>query len=148
MTALEAELAAMERLYSLYMAVVAGVKAFSDTRWADAVLQLDGMLEQVTAFQATAKKMPKTLRGFAAYHDCSRLIEQLVELLPLCKQLAHPAVKARHWQALQGVTGVQINTQPDMFTLGHLLAANLQPHRCVSIGVVVGCGCAWLRWML
>lgn len=137
MSTVEAELAAMERLYSLYLAVVAQVKTLSETRWVDAIDQLDGMLEQVTAFQATAKKMPKTLRAFTAYHDCSRLIEQLAELLPLCKQLAHPSVKARHWQALKSVTGVEINTQPEVLVLGHLLAANLQAHRSVMVAVHV-----------
>ena len=48
--------------------------------------------------------MPKELRQWDAYVELKRLIDDFVTSVPLVQQLAHPAMRMRHWAALVEVT--------------------------------------------
>jgi len=43
----------------LYVNVITTIRGFGDLLWTDVVAQIDGMTEQVLAFQAQANKLPK-----------------------------------------------------------------------------------------
>ncbi|KAK9841874.1 hypothetical protein WJX81_008571 [Elliptochloris bilobata] len=125
----EKELALLNRLYSLYVNVITTIRGFGDLLWVDVVAQIDGMTEQVVAFQAQSNKLPKALREWQAFHDCKKTIDDFLEQLPLFQQLAHKAMRPRHWAEVMRVTGVELNMAEDVFKLAHLLAANLLTQR-------------------
>lgn len=53
------EIGLLDRLYSLYKAVIDTIRGFGDYFWADVVEQIEAMTDQVNAFLVQAKKLPK-----------------------------------------------------------------------------------------
>ncbi len=124
----EREIALLDRLYALYLAVLAAFEGYAEVHWSDLGVALDNMAEQVNAFAAQAKKMPKSLREWPAYLDCKKRIEDFLLLVPLLESLLHKAMRPRHWEALQTITGKQLDLREDIFLLGHMFEANLLEH--------------------
>ena len=83
------------------------------------------MLAKVQDFQNATKRMPKVLREYEAFVELKRTIDDFLETLPLVQQLAHPAMRQRHWQQLMTVTGRQLLVYADNFKLSTLLEADL-----------------------
>ena len=83
------------------------------------------MLEQMEAFQAACKRMPKALREYEAFVELKREIDVFLETLPLVQSLAHPCMRSRHWQQLMQVTGRHLPVSSDAFKLHTLLEARL-----------------------
>jgi len=124
----EREIALLDRLYALYLAVLAAFEGYAEVNWSDLGIALDGMADQVNAFSAQAKKMPKSLREWPAYLDCKKRIEDFLVLVPLLQSLLSKAMRPRHWEALQTITGKQLDLREDVFLLGHMFECNLQEH--------------------
>eukprot|EP00217_Crustomastix_stigmatica_P013603 CAMPEP_0183798542 /NCGR_PEP_ID=MMETSP0803_2-20130417/19119_1 /TAXON_ID=195967 /ORGANISM="Crustomastix stigmata, Strain CCMP3273" /LENGTH=4519 /DNA_ID=CAMNT_0026043227 /DNA_START=42 /DNA_END=13598 /DNA_ORIENTATION=- len=126
----EKELANLDRLYSLYMNVITTIDGYKDVLWTviktpDGDPNIDSMTETVAGFQAQCKKMPKALREWQAYRDCKSKVDDFNDILPLLQSLAHPAMRPRHWEALNKITGMQLNPfQEDIFKLEHVLEEN------------------------
>lgn len=119
----------LDRLYTLYVTVVAAIKGYGDYFWADVVERVDAMGEQVAAFQAQCRALPKALRDWPAYADCRATIDNFLELLPLFQALAHPAMRERHWRGVMAAAGRELNLAEDAFKLQHLLECDLLKHR-------------------
>jgi dynein heavy chain len=124
----EREIALLDRLYALYLAVLAAFDGYAEVHWSDLGVSLDNMSDQVNAFSAQAKKLPKSLREWPAYLDCKKRIEDFLTLVPMIQSLLSKAMRPRHWEALQTITGKQLDLREDVFLLGHMFAANLQEH--------------------
>eukprot|EP00884_Botryococcus_braunii_P007425 jgi/Botrbrau1/16684/Bobra.0317s0002.1 len=125
----EKEITMLERLYSLYVAVIMTIRGYGDFFWVDVVEQMEAMLEQVNGFQNQAKKLPKALREWPAFHDCKKTIDDFLEELPLFQALAHKAMRPRHWKEVMRITGKELNLAEDSFKLGHLLDCKLLKYR-------------------
>jgi dynein heavy chain, axonemal len=81
--------------YRLYVSVISTIRGYGDFFWVDVVEQMDAMLEQVNGFQNQAKKLPKALREWQAFHDCKKTIDDFLEELPLFQALAHKSMRPR-----------------------------------------------------
>eukprot|EP00887_Chlorella_sp_A99_P001633 scaffold8.g1633.t1 len=125
----EEEITMLDKLYSLYVAVISVIRGFGDTLWADAVERVDAMGAQASEFQAACRRLPLALRDWPAYKDCRRAIDDFLEQLPLFQSLAHRAVRERHWKELMRITGRELNLAEDAFKLQHLLDVGLLEHR-------------------
>eukprot|EP00898_Chlorokybus_atmophyticus_P005691 jgi/Chlat1/6122/Chrsp409S05665 len=125
----EKELQLLDRLYSLYVNVITTINGYADILWVDVVANIDSMTEQVNAFQASCKKLPKALRDWQAYSVCKKTIDEFLEVLPLLQQLSSKAMRNRHWLQLMHVTSKQLNLAEDVLKLGHLLELDLLPNR-------------------
>ena len=101
------------------------VADYKDLLWVDVADKIDEMLQKVSDFQNACKRMPKVLREYEAFVELKRTIDDFLETLPLVQQLAHPAMRSRHWQALMGVTGRPLQVYSDSFRLSTLLEADL-----------------------
>lgn len=126
---IQEEIIALDQLYSLYKAVMGAVKERGTLPWTAAVATFDTLGGQVAEFQASSKKMPKSLREWPAFKECRGTIDELVGLLPLLEGLSHSAVRDRHWKEVSAITGVALPLPTEGLTLGHLLGAGLLSHR-------------------
>jgi len=124
----EGEIVLLDRLYALYLAVLSACKGYAEVHWSDLVGALDGMEEQMNAFAAQARKLPKSLREWPAYLDCKARIDNFLALVPLVQPLLSKAMRPRHWEALQAVTGRALDVREGVFRLGHLMEADLLAH--------------------
>ncbi|PSC73956.1 flagellar outer dynein arm heavy chain gamma [Micractinium conductrix] len=125
----EEEIVMLDKLYSLYVAVITTIRGWGDLLWVDVVEKIDAMSTQVNEFQTSCKKLPKALRDLAAYKDCRRTIDNFLALLPLFQALTHKSIRDRHWKDLQVITGKELNLAEDVFKLQHLLDADLLARR-------------------
>ena len=119
------ELQFLGRIYGLYTQVIKTINGYQEVLWVDVVEQIDSMTEQVGAFQAQTKKLPRALRELAAYGELSKKIDDFLEILPLMQLLSNPAMRNRHWKELETICGVVYNRKADTFTLSDLLEADL-----------------------
>eukprot|EP00960_Hanusia_phi_P069522 767109-Hanusia_phi.AAC.3 len=102
------ELELLDKLYSLYVNVVQGIKGYGDLLWADVVANIDSMTEAATAFQSQCKRMPKQLRDWEAYGELKKTIDDFFEVLPLLQQCSNKSMRVRHWKAIMQVCAKQI----------------------------------------
>jgi dynein heavy chain len=131
------ELQLLDKLYGLYSTVLATVNEFNEMAWGDVCgftetpkgpeSNISGMVKKLEEFQLACKKMPKELRGWDAYIELKKTVDDFLETLPLIEQLANPALRPRHWKALEELTGCTLNIQADNFKLSTLLDAGILP---------------------
>nr|Q39575.1 RecName: Full=Dynein gamma chain, flagellar outer arm [Chlamydomonas reinhardtii]7KZM_C Chain C, Dynein gamma chain, flagellar outer arm [Chlamydomonas reinhardtii]7KZN_C Chain C, Dynein gamma chain, flagellar outer arm [Chlamydomonas reinhardtii]7KZO_C Chain C, Dynein gamma chain, flagellar outer arm [Chlamydomonas reinhardtii]8GLV_AD Chain AD, Dynein gamma chain, flagellar outer arm [Chlamydomonas reinhardtii]8GLV_AX Chain AX, Dynein gamma chain, flagellar outer arm [Chlamydomonas reinhar len=124
----EKEIQMLDRLYSLYVAVITTIKGYGDYFWVDVVEKIDEMGEQVQQYQNQSKKLPK-LRDWPAYNACRKTIDDFLEMLPLFQALTHKSMRERHWKEVMRVTGHELNLAEDHFKLQHLLDCNVLRYR-------------------
>jgi len=121
----EQEIQMLDRLYSLFVTVITTINGYGEFFWVDVMTQIDAMSEQVLQFQAQCKKLPKSLRGWAAFRDLKKKIDDFLEILPLIQALCSKSMRPRHWAEVMSVTGKTFNLSEDVFKLQHLLDADL-----------------------
>ena len=126
------ELALLDKLYNLYTTVLATVTEFNDMAWVDVCSfdeknesMISKMTKKLEEFQLACKKMPKELRAWDAYVELKKMVDDFLETLPLVEQLANPALRPRHWQALEELTKAALPYQAEGFHLADLLGAGI-----------------------
>ncbi|KAK9794950.1 hypothetical protein WJX73_010224 [Symbiochloris irregularis] len=125
----EEEIQMLDRLYSLYVNVITTIKGYGNYLWTDVVAQIDRMGEEVNAFQAQCKRLPKGLREWPAFVDCKTTIDTFLAGLPLLQSLAHKSMRPRHWKEVMRITATELNMAEDVLRLQHLLDAQLVKHQ-------------------
>jgi len=123
------ELENLSKLYGLFVKVVKANETYKTTKWSDTVHQLPQLQEQLLAFKAESTRLPKGVKHWDAFTDCRALIEALNQQMPLIEAFASPDIRDRHWQQLQDITHVKLDLNPDVFSLGDLLACKLLEHQ-------------------
>ena len=121
------ELELLDKLYGLYTNVLTTVADYNDFHWADVCLaeNMEMMTKKMEDFQGACKRMPKDLRAWDAFIELKKTVDDFLESLPLVHMLAHPAMRDRHWNSLQTLTGKELNTTSDTFKLSTLLDAGM-----------------------
>eukprot|EP00327_Prymnesium_parvum_P015479 CAMPEP_0113272674 /NCGR_PEP_ID=MMETSP0008_2-20120614/23450_1 /TAXON_ID=97485 /ORGANISM="Prymnesium parvum" /LENGTH=4484 /DNA_ID=CAMNT_0000122153 /DNA_START=48 /DNA_END=13502 /DNA_ORIENTATION=+ /assembly_acc=CAM_ASM_000153 len=121
------ELELLEKLYNLYTTVLTTVADYNDLPWMEVQRPetIEMMSKKMEEFQAACKRMPKDLRGWDAYIELKKTVDDFLGSLPLVHQLAHHALRPRHWNHLMELTGKQLNVQAETFKLSTLLEAGL-----------------------
>ncbi|EDV25010.1 uncharacterized protein TRIADDRAFT_56504 [Trichoplax adhaerens] len=117
------ELNLLQKLYSLYNAVIDRVNGYYDLLWTDVDIQkINGELQE---FQSRCRKLPKALKEWQAYNDLKKKIDDFNETCPLLEMMSHKAMKARHWQRIAELTKCILDVESDSFTLRTLMEAPL-----------------------
>ena len=123
------ELEILDKLYSLYSDVMKTIGEYRVRPWVEATVQMDAMTQQVNLFQEKRKTMPNQLRGWEAYRELTKDIEDFVEVLPLIQALSSHAMRPRHWKVIQGMSAVEFDNESPELTLGGILETGLHKKR-------------------
>mmetsp|Transcript_13743 Transcript_13743/g.31844 ORF Transcript_13743/g.31844 Transcript_13743/m.31844 type:complete len:4493 (+) Transcript_13743:136-13614(+) len=123
------ELDLLEKLYSLYVAVVQTVGGYSETLWVDVVSGIKEMGDEVNTYQNQCKKLPRALKEWSAYETLKTQIDEFLEVLPLLQQLSNKAMRPRHWEQVMQLCDKRINMDPEACRLADLLGMGLLQHQ-------------------
>ena len=123
------ELLLLDKLYSLYTAVRRTIADYRQRVWVEATAEMGAMTDQVNFFLQKCKKMPMQLRGWDAYRDLKKDIDDFVEVLPLIEALSSPAMRPRHWQEIQRISEVEFDNESLDLTVGGMLETGLHRKR-------------------
>ncbi|KAH0792655.1 Dynein heavy chain family protein [Histomonas meleagridis] len=115
----------LNQLYGLYNEVNSYTRGIRDVLWVN--VKFEEIEEIMSEFQKKAQHL--TMKDWAAYQDLQQKIDNFVETMPLLQQLSNPAVHECHWKQIIEITGCEIDTDPDVFRLGHVFNAGLLEHK-------------------
>ena len=71
------------------------------------------------------RKLPKALKEWPAFEDLRKTIDDFNEMVPLLELMSNRAMKLRHWNRMQELTGHVFDVESDTFTLRNILEAPL-----------------------
>jgi dynein heavy chain, axonemal len=97
------------------------------TLWAR--IDVDFLSEETKKLQKDIKSLNKAVRNYEVYRLMEEKLKAMSTSLPLVGDLAHPAMRDRHWEQLMRATGKTF-VKDDKFSLGDLL--NLGLHNYVD----------------
>lgn len=123
------ELEYLEQLYELYTAVLETIKGWKEYLWIEVPNHMERMKDQVDKFALRCKKMPKQLRQWPAYNELKKEIEDFKEALPLLMELSKMSIQQRHWQAVNALTGKDLQIDREDFRLQSLIDAKLNEYK-------------------
>jgi dynein heavy chain len=105
------ELGLLDRLYTLYQAVISTIDEYKSIPWSEVVNNVQTMNETVENFAGKCKGLPKTLKTWDAYIELNETIQSFIEVLPLLTEMSKPAMRDRHWHQISELTGVEFDTE-------------------------------------
>ncbi|KAF0689476.1 Aste57867_19083 [Aphanomyces stellatus] len=123
------ELALLDQLYGLYMDVVKTMEGYRAIYWSVVPSMLDDMTNSLHVFDERCKKMPKKLCEWEAYRLLRKDISDMVEMLPLIRELSADCIKLRHWQDIVKLASAPLPVESEAFKLKDLLDAKLLGHK-------------------
>ena len=127
LSSIKKELNLLQKLYSLYNTVVDSVDGYYDVLWAE--VDTEKINLELLDFQTKCRKLPKALKEYSAFHDLKKKIDDFSETCPLLEMMANPAMKDRHWQRLEEITGHKFDVESESFQLGNVMEAPLLENR-------------------
>lgn len=91
----------------------------------DITEEITGMKDGIEQFLKDCQKLPSDSRQYPAYKELKQRLDDMETVLPLVESLGQEAIKPRHWEQLQELTGKEIPYDSETFTLKDLLEADL-----------------------
>ena len=79
----------------------------------------------VVTFPHRCRKLPKALKEWQAFNDLKKKIDNFNELCPLLERMLDKAMKERHWQRIEEVTGYKFDIESEGFLLRNVMEAPL-----------------------
>jgi len=122
------ELDQLDKIYSLYIQFKEFLESMSSMLWQD--LDMGQLQRGAEDFERNAKRFPKELKEIFTYKMVEAKLTNFKEALPLVISLKNDAMKTRHWQSLQTLTGVLFDTSLKSLTLGDIF--NMELHKFTS----------------
>jgi dynein heavy chain len=121
------ELTLLQKLYGLYNAVVDSVDGYYDILWAE--VDIDKINNELLEFQNRCRKLPKAMKDWQAFQDLKKKIDDFNETCPLLELMANKAMKQRHWDRLEQITGHKFDVESENFQLRNIMEAPLLEHK-------------------
>ncbi|XP_066028864.1 dynein axonemal heavy chain 5 isoform X2 [Pocillopora verrucosa] len=121
------ELGLLQKLYSLYNAVIENVNGYYDILWQE--IDIEKINNELLEYQNRIRKLPKALKEWQAFLDLKKTIDDFSECCPLLEMMAHKAMKQRHWERISTITGVTLDVESETFQLRQLMSAPLLPNK-------------------
>ncbi|CAH1780133.1 unnamed protein product, partial [Owenia fusiformis] len=117
------ELNLLQKLYSLYNAVIDTVNGYYDILWSE--VDIESINVQLQEFQNRCRKLPKALKEWSAFEELRKTIDNFNEMVPLLELMANKSMKTRHWGRMSELTGHVFDIESDNFTMRNILEAPL-----------------------
>ncbi|XP_038654873.1 dynein heavy chain 8, axonemal-like isoform X2 [Scyliorhinus canicula] len=117
------ELGLLQKLYSLYDAVMNNISGYYDVLWSE--LDIEKINAELLDFQNRCRRLPKGLKEWQAFLDLKKKIDDFSESCPLLEMMASKSIKSRHWDRISDVTGHTFNVASETFSLKNVMDAPL-----------------------
>ena len=117
------ELNLLQRLYKLYNDVIDSVNGYYKILWTD--IDIEEINTQLMEFGNRCRKLPKALKEWPAFHSLKKTIDDFNEICPLLELMSNRAMKQRHWDRIQTLTGHKLEMEKAGITLKYVLEAPL-----------------------
>ena len=115
------------RRYQTRLGIILRCAEWYKTPWDR--IDVDFLSEETKKLQKDIKSLNKAVRNYEVYRLMEEKLKAMGTALPLIGDLAHPAMRDRHWEQLMRATGKTF-VKDDKFSLGDLL--NLGLHNYVD----------------
>ena len=117
------ELNLLQKLYGLYNAVMDSIDGYYDLLWSE--VDIGKINNELLDFQNRCRKLPRAMKDWQAFKDLSKKINDFNETCPLLEQMANKAMKQRHWDRLEVVTGHKFDVDSPNLQLRNIMSAPL-----------------------
>lgn len=75
------------------------------------------------------RKLPPALKGWEAFNDLKKRIDDFNETCPLLEMMANKAMLDRHWKRLEEITSHSFDVESESFQLRNIMEAPLLQFR-------------------
>ncbi|XP_078399005.1 dynein axonemal heavy chain 8-like [Cetorhinus maximus] len=117
------ELGLLQKLYSLYDAVMNNINGYYDVLWTE--LDIEKINAELSEFQNRCRRLPKGLKEWQAFLDLKKKIDDFSESCPLLEMMSNKSMELRHWERISAVTGHKFNVTSETFSLKNVMDAPL-----------------------
>ncbi|XP_059501668.1 dynein axonemal heavy chain 8-like [Stegostoma tigrinum] len=117
------ELSLLQKLYSLYDAVMNNINGYYDVLWTE--LDIEKINAELLDFQNRCRRLPKGLKEWQAFLDLKKKIDDFSESCPLLEMMSNKSMQPRHWDRISAVTGHKFNVTSETFSLKNVMDAPL-----------------------
>ncbi|XP_043531467.1 dynein axonemal heavy chain 8-like [Chiloscyllium plagiosum] len=117
------ELSLLQKLYSLYDAVMNNINGYYDVLWTE--LDIEKINAELLDFQNRCRRLPKGLKEWQAFLDLKKKIDDFSESCPLLEMMSNKSMQLRHWNRISAVTGHKFNVTSETFSLKNVMDAPL-----------------------
>uniref|UniRef100_UPI0037E892BB dynein axonemal heavy chain 8-like n=1 Tax=Semicossyphus pulcher TaxID=241346 RepID=UPI0037E892BB len=121
------ELDLLQKLYGLYDAVMGKIGGYYGILWTD--VDIEKINAELLEFQNRCRKLPKGLKGWQAFLDLKKTIDDFSESCPLLEMMANKSMMRRHWDRITDLTGHQFEVESNTFTLQNIMEAPLLKYK-------------------
>ncbi|XP_056290683.1 dynein axonemal heavy chain 8-like [Pseudoliparis swirei] len=121
------ELDLLQKLYSLYDAVMSKIGGYYGILWTD--MDIEKINAELLEFQNRCRKLPKGLKSWQAFQDLKKTIDDFIESCPLLELMVNKSVMKRHWDRITDLTGHPFEVESKTFTLKNIMEAPLLKYK-------------------
>ncbi|TNN84661.1 Dynein heavy chain 5, axonemal [Liparis tanakae] len=121
------ELDLLQKLYSLYDAVMSKIGGYYGILWTD--MDIEKINAELLEFQNRCRKLPKGLKSWQAFLDLKKTIDDFIESCPLLELMVNKSVMKRHWDRITDLTGHPFEVESKTFTLKNIMEAPLLKYK-------------------
>ena len=111
----------------MYNDVIDSVNNYHNIPWAE--VNIEDINNELLEFQNRCRKLPKALKEWPAFHALKKTIDDFNDICPLLELMSNKAMKYRHWQKIQSITGFTFDLERPGFCLKDILEAPLLPNK-------------------
>ena len=127
LNSIKKELNLLQRLYKLYNDVIDSVNGYYNILWQE--INVEEINNELMEFGNRCRKLPKGLKEWPAFHALKKTIDDFNDICPLLELMSNKAMKYRHWQRIQGITGHSFDLERAGFALKDIMDAPLLPNK-------------------
>ena len=123
LNSIKKELNLLQRLYKLYNDVIDSVNGYYNILWQE--INVEEINNELMEFGNRCRKLPKGLKEWPAFHALKKTIDDFNDICPLLELMSNKAMKYRHWQRIQTITGHTFDLERAGFALKDIMEAPL-----------------------
>ncbi|KAJ2947929.1 hypothetical protein O0L34_g9722 [Tuta absoluta] len=117
----------LNKLYSLYIAVMNSIDGYFETPWTE--INIEQIISQLAEFDIRCRKLPKAMKEWPAFIDLKKKIDDFNQTCPLLELMADKSMKERHWKRLEDLMNCVFDVESEDFTLANVMEAPLLKYK-------------------